>query len=102
MFSFWIFLLVLEFLHAIGLGQIFSFLSCLIFFLFSFPIQIKPADFNRGKLRNVGFLEAEKYGHFDCYVFHDVDLIPENDQNLYMCDNSLRQLSSAIDEWRYQ
>ena len=53
-------------------------------------------------LRNIGYVEALKLEVFDCFVFHDVDLIPENDKNLYMCDGSLRQLSSAIDEWRYQ
>ncbi|XP_033761962.1 beta-1,4-galactosyltransferase 3-like [Pecten maximus] len=57
--------------------------------------------FNRGKLMNVGFYEAMKIGNFDCFVFHDVDLLPENDKNLYMCDDHLRQLSSAIDETRY-
>ncbi|XP_071148075.1 beta-1,4-galactosyltransferase 3-like [Mytilus edulis] len=57
--------------------------------------------FNRGKLMNVGFTEALKYENFDCFVFHDADLLPENDKNLYLCDNNVRQLSSAIDEMRY-
>lgn len=57
--------------------------------------------FNRGKLMNVGFTEALKYDNFDCFVFHDADLLPENDKNLYLCDNNVRQLSSAIDEMRY-
>ncbi|KAL5005739.1 hypothetical protein ScPMuIL_016897 [Solemya velum] len=57
--------------------------------------------FNRGKLMNAGFIESEKYGPFDCFIFHDVDLVPENDRNLYLCDNHLRHLSSAIDEMRY-
>ncbi|XP_064598049.1 beta-1,4-galactosyltransferase 3-like [Liolophura sinensis] len=57
--------------------------------------------FNRGKLMNVGFKEALKVGHFDCFIFHDTDLIPENDKNLYLCDQDARHLSSAIDEMRY-
>lgn len=51
---------------------------------------------------NVGFLEAMKVSHFDCIIFHDADFIPEHDKNLYMCDEHLRQLSSAIDDTRYQ
>ena len=51
---------------------------------------------------NVGFLEALKLDGFDCFIFHDVDLLPENDKNLYLCDEHLRHLSSAIDETRYQ
>ncbi|KAK6165277.1 hypothetical protein SNE40_022231 [Patella caerulea] len=58
-------------------------------------------EFNRGKLMNIGYLEALKFGDFDCFVFHDADLLPENDQNLYMCDQHARHLSSAIDEMRY-
>ncbi|KAK3082960.1 hypothetical protein FSP39_010088, partial [Pinctada imbricata] len=58
-------------------------------------------NFNRGKLMNVGFNEALNYENFDCFIFHDVDMLPENDQNLYICDENLRQLSSAIDEMRY-
>ncbi|XP_069746119.1 beta-1,4-galactosyltransferase 4-like [Narcine bancroftii] len=42
--------------------------------------------FNRAKLFNVGFLEAMKERKWDCFIFHDVDLIPENDFNLYHCD----------------
>ncbi|XP_021351790.1 beta-1,4-galactosyltransferase 3-like isoform X2 [Mizuhopecten yessoensis] len=58
-------------------------------------------SFNKGKLNNVAFTEATKMENFDCFIFHDVDFLPENDKNLYMCDDHLRQLSSAIDENRY-
>ena len=51
---------------------------------------------------NVGFLEALKFDKFDCFVLHDVDLIPEHYKNYYMCDQHARHLSSAIDEMRYQ
>lgn len=39
--------------------------------------QDDTKKFNRGKLLNIGFLEAEKAGYFYC-VFHDVDLLPVN------------------------
>lgn len=41
--------------------------------------------FNRAKLLNVGYTEARKKGPWDCFVFHDVDMLPENDRNLYHC-----------------
>lgn len=70
--------------------------------------------FNRGLLMNAGFLEALKESslmfneaknmsnstqdtnsssstttkpYWDCFVFHDVDMIPENDMLQYTCDN---------------
>ncbi|KAI7797879.1 hypothetical protein IRJ41_020748 [Triplophysa rosa] len=42
--------------------------------------------FNRAKLLNVGYLKALKDYNWDCFIHHDVDLIPENDQNLYVCE----------------
>ncbi|XP_063537563.1 beta-1,4-N-acetylgalactosaminyltransferase bre-4-like [Cydia strobilella] len=39
-------------------------------------------EFNRGKLMNVGFLEA---GGWQCYIFHDIDLLPLDQRNLYTC-----------------
>lgn len=51
---------------------------------------------------NVGFKEALKEDQYDCFVFHDVDMIPENNKNLYLCDDHARHMSSAIDEMRYQ
>eukprot|EP00062_Callorhinchus_milii_P001798 gi/632937947/ref/XP_007901641.1/ PREDICTED: beta-1,4-galactosyltransferase 4 [Callorhinchus milii] len=48
--------------------------------------------FNRAKLLNVGFLEALKEYNWDCFIFHDVDLVPENDFNLYLCDHEPKHL----------
>jgi len=58
--------------------------------------------FNRGMLFNVGFREASKRSTFDCFIFHDVDLIPENDYNLYNCPQQPRHMSVAIDKMKYQ
>lgn len=63
--------------------------------------QAAGTPFNRGMLMNVGVNEALKFGHFDCFIFHDVDLIPEHDRNIYLCDYDTRHLASAIDEMRY-
>uniref|UniRef100_UPI00358ECD4F beta-1,4-galactosyltransferase 4-like isoform X2 n=1 Tax=Myxine glutinosa TaxID=7769 RepID=UPI00358ECD4F len=48
--------------------------------------------FNRAKLLNAGFLEAMKDAAWDCIILHDVDLIPEDDRNLYLCGQQPRHL----------
>lgn len=47
--------------------------------------QAGQATFNRARLLNAGFDIAQKELDWDCYVFHDVDLVLENDKNLYRC-----------------
>ncbi|XP_068600441.1 beta-1,4-galactosyltransferase 4 [Brachionichthys hirsutus] len=54
--------------------------------------QAGDETFNRAKLLNVGYLEALKDHQWDCFVFHDVDLIPENDFNLYVCEKEPKHL----------
>lgn len=50
---------------------------------------------------NIGVREAQKIDDFDCFIFHDVDLIPENDMNIYECYHEPRHLCPAVDELRY-
>lgn len=64
--------------------------------------QLEMAPFNRGMLMNIGFTEAQRIYNFTCFIFHDVDLIPENDQNPYNCIDSPRHLSVAIDVFKYR
>jgi hypothetical protein len=59
---------------------------------------IEPAEslkFNRGLLMNIGFREALKdvqklaggrSEFFDCFIFHDVDMIPEDLRVPYTCN----------------
>ncbi|NP_001086280.1 UDP-Gal:betaGlcNAc beta 1,4- galactosyltransferase, polypeptide 4 S homeolog [Xenopus laevis] len=54
--------------------------------------QAGNQKFNRAKLLNIGYLEALKQEDWDCFIFHDVDLIPENDFNLYLCDTEPKHL----------
>jgi hypothetical protein len=51
--------------------------------------QIANQTFNRAKLMNVGFVEANKFYNWQCYIFHDVDLLPEDDRNVYACPNQV-------------
>ncbi|KAK1204562.1 B4GT4 galactosyltransferase, partial [Pygoscelis papua] len=54
--------------------------------------QAGSTKFNRAKLLDVGYLEALKEANWDCFIFHDVDLVPENDFNFYMCDRQPKHL----------
>ena len=53
-------------------------------------------------LFNIGFNESLRYHDFRCFVFHDVDLIPEDDRNYYGCPDAPRHLSVAIDKFQYR
>nr|XP_039252795.1 beta-1,4-galactosyltransferase 1-like isoform X2 [Styela clava] len=61
--------------------------------------------FNRAKLMNIGFSEAVNERKYDCFVFHDVDLLLENDKCLYWCPNDEdgpRHLSTYLDKRDYE
>lgn len=55
-----------------------------------------------GLLMNVGYAEARKAGGYTCFVFHDVDLFPENDCNIYGCLSDALHLSVYIDKFNYK
>ena len=66
-------------------------------------LQADRERFNRGKLINVGFSEALKDFAWDCFIFHDVDLLPEDDRNLYTCPaTNPRHMSVAVSKWNYK
>ena len=56
--------------------------------------------FNKGRLYNKAFKYIkDNYPNVNCFIMHDVDLIPESDYNLYECDhqaNIPRHLSFSI------
>lgn len=59
--------------------------------------------FNRGALFNVGFIEAMKIRKWDCFILHDVDLVPVDDQNLYDCPRvNPRHMAIDLDKFDYQ
>ena len=64
--------------------------------------QAGDTIFNRAMLFNVGFKEALKFDQYECFIFHDVDLIPEDDRNEYSCPASPRHLSVAVDKFNYR
>jgi hypothetical protein len=52
---------------------------------------------------NIGFKETQLQEIYQCFIFHDVDLLPENDGNLYSCpeEGKPRQMAFAIDVYDY-
>jgi len=45
--------------------------------------EVPNIKWNKGKLMNTGFQEALSQDHgFQCFIFHDVDLLPEDDRIL--------------------
>ncbi|XP_049876177.1 beta-1,4-N-acetylgalactosaminyltransferase bre-4-like [Pectinophora gossypiella] len=58
--------------------------------------QYGDRELNRGRLFNAGFKEAEKYGKWNCVVFHDVNLLPMSGRILYTCPIFPRQMSTII------
>ncbi|KAF8778218.1 Beta-1 like protein [Argiope bruennichi] len=63
--------------------------------------QYGNETFNKGVLMNAGVREALRDNDFQCFVFHDVDMIPEDDRNLYSCPEMPRHLSVAVDKFNY-
>ncbi|XP_051922618.1 beta-1,4-galactosyltransferase 3 [Hippocampus zosterae] len=64
--------------------------------------QAGSYTFNRAKLMNAGFREAMREEDWDCLFFHDVDLIPEDDRNTYVCDANPKHAAIAMDKFGYK
>ena len=55
--------------------------------------QLSQSKFNRAKLLNIGFKQILKmFPDCSCFIFHDVDLIPITDENLYICLDKPRHM----------
>ena len=54
------------------------------------------ADFNRAALLNIGSREALKDTDWNCFIFHDVDLVPLDDRNFYHCPMWPRHMSIEV------
>ncbi|XP_060078594.1 beta-1,4-N-acetylgalactosaminyltransferase bre-4-like [Ylistrum balloti] len=62
----------------------------------------ESVKFNKAIIMNIGFLEVSRRYGYQCFIFHDVDLIPENDNNMYYCPDNPRHMSVAIDKFDYE
>lgn len=64
--------------------------------------QSSKLPFNRAKLFNVGFSETLLLDdRINCFIFHDVDLLPENLLNVYGCSSQPRHLITSLNTFRY-
>eukprot|EP00794_Sanderia_malayensis_P017259 gene17259-18984_t len=64
--------------------------------------QVGTTQFNKGAIYNIGFRQTLNVSDYDCYIFHDVDLLSENDLNFYGCVDTPRHMSPAIDTLNYK
>ncbi|CAD5206439.1 unnamed protein product [Bursaphelenchus okinawaensis] len=64
--------------------------------------QVEKQTFNRAKLMNVGYTVASQMYDWQCFIFHDVDLLPEDDRNVYSCPEKPRHMSVAVDKFGYK
>jgi len=64
--------------------------------------QVDRYPFNKGKLLNAGFIESQEYDSYRCFVFHDIDLIPEDDRNDYGCPSGPRHMCPAVSKFDYK
>ncbi|XP_037513474.1 beta-1,4-N-acetylgalactosaminyltransferase bre-4 isoform X1 [Rhipicephalus sanguineus] len=58
--------------------------------------QGDSAGFNRAKLFNIGYVEATALYDYQCFVFHDVDMVPVDDRNVYTCPEQPRHMSVNV------
>ncbi|KAL0871012.1 hypothetical protein ABMA27_004826 [Loxostege sticticalis] len=64
--------------------------------------QIGREKFNKGALYNIAFLETQRFGTWNCLVFQDVDLLPQDGRILYSCLRKPAHMCPALDCWQYQ
>lgn len=98
--------------HALNISNILfstafvrlSFYFTTVCFWVSPSLFFKLGDFrfNRASLFNVGFRESDRVAHFDCFIFHDVDLLPEDDRLPYRCGKQPIHLSVSVDTHNYK
>ena len=55
-------------------------------------------------LFNIGYVEAQRQDTFQCFIFHELELLPEDDKNYYSCpeDGRPRHSSFVIDVYDYK
>ncbi|XP_011675760.2 beta-1,4-galactosyltransferase 6 isoform X1 [Strongylocentrotus purpuratus] len=60
--------------------------------------QTNDLVFNRGLMKNIGYMESTNFGAWDCVIFHDIDQIPMRATNWYGCDEMPRHLCAYAEE----
>lgn len=87
---------LLKNLHAVLMRQQLEYQVFIIF-------QAHGYWFNKGALYNAGFIEAMKVRQWDCFIFHDIDMVPMDDRNLYDCPRiNPRHMAVDVDLCSYR
>ncbi|XP_075980533.1 beta-1,4-galactosyltransferase 4-like [Anticarsia gemmatalis] len=63
--------------------------------------QYGTEKWNKGRLYNIAYLESQRFGTWDCLIFHDVDLIPEDERILYNCSRNPLHMASSVENCKY-
>ncbi|XP_053406277.1 beta-1,4-N-acetylgalactosaminyltransferase bre-4-like [Mercenaria mercenaria] len=67
-----------------------------------FVIEMETSKpFNRGLLMNVGFNESRRLYNYNCFIFHDVDLLPRDTRNSYCCSGHPKRMVSVNNKRNY-
>lgn len=66
-----------------------------------FRFQYGTAPFNKGRIMNAAFEYAQKLA-VDCVIFHDVDVLPEDDRIPYGCPQLPRHLGGRVSTLEYK
>ncbi|CAH1225383.1 B4GALT2 [Branchiostoma lanceolatum] len=64
--------------------------------------QYGNGTFNKAMLMNIAYVLALTEDDFRCFIFHDVDLLSEDDRNLYTCADRPKHLSVAVNTLKYR
>ncbi|XP_066270171.1 beta-1,4-galactosyltransferase 2-like [Branchiostoma lanceolatum] len=64
--------------------------------------QYGNGTFNKAMLMNIAYVFALTEDDFRCFIFHDVDLLSEDDRNLYTCADQPKHLSVSVDTLKYR
>ena len=51
---------------------------------------------------NAGFLEVTKQTTSSCVIFHDVDMLPQNEENSYACRDNVHHLATALGKYSFR
>jgi hypothetical protein len=70
-------------------------------FRFVLAEQNGTALFNKGRLYNTAYQYSRQFSP-DCVVFHDVDVLPEDDRNSYSCTPLPSQLGGRVNTLNYE
>ena len=69
-----------------------------------FIFQNSPNLFNKAALMDAAFLEINRLEeeYWDCFIFHDVDIITLHPLNFYTCTFTPVHIGAYIDKYGYR